>query len=455
MPHKIDILIVSASPCPQELQKITTALERAGIRHQHSTYQQLSTALKTPTNYDVLLFNAKELETAAQIAMCFKLAEKIKTNPNTNHIRLICHALEPHLMPTGIDHHFDDLLFGTPEIPALISRLQAQTRLNTIQAELNRRQKISENYDHPAPVNPKLNKTIDNAKILITGRPNGYTALEETLSPLFTLIGTLSLDTALDYLNRDTFDMVIINGGKIPTRFFEFVETVRKRSNLYTLPILLVAHPDKLKSCHIAYETGITDIIDSPVNKTELVLRTKSLIHENRFRSAIAKTYLSARHIPTNDALTGLYTFSFYREHLDQIIKHHHTSNRTFTLITIAIDNLTQINEKFGFAAGDKVLRQVSDILMTVIRSEDLACRITGRKFTLTLPNTTKTHAETVLGRIEGILKQTEFMCEMNSKPITIELLAKIVESNRESTAKAFFNRQGTLFRKTGKFIVA
>ena len=455
MQPNLDILIVTANQQSAERQKISRALNSAAMNHQHCTYQELSQALQTPEHFDTILFSAKDLTSLTQITTCFQLAKKIKANPNTNHIRLLCIELDPNTMPETDDIAFDDILFGTIEPPALLSRIQAQTRLNTIQAELNRRQAIAEIYDCPAQPNPDLQETIENAKILITGRPNGYAILEETLSPISTLIGILSLSTAMDYLKREPFDLLLINGGKMPTRFFQFVETIRQQSTLFNLPILLVAYPDKLKSSHIAYQAGITDILDSPINKTELTLRTKSLIREKRFRTAITKTYLEARHIPTNDALTGLYTFSFYRAHLDQTIKHHKATNRTFTLITLAIENLSIINESHGFAAGDKLLRQVSDILMSVIRGEDLACRISGRKFTLTLPNTTKTHAENVLSRIEGILTQTEFICEINSKPMTLDLSTNILESAGETTAQEFFNSKSAHFRSTGKFLVA
>lgn len=319
--------------------------------------------------------------------------------------------------------------------------MKAQIRLNTMQAEFNRRLTIAENYECEPLINNPLRDKIENASILITGRPNGYSIIEETLAPIGTLIGTLSQKTAEEYLNRQSFDMVIINGGKQPTSFFNFVKEIRNKTSLITLPILLVAHASKLSNSHIAYEAGFTDIIDAPVNSNELILRTTSLIKEHRFRTSMAQRYLSARHIPTNDALTGLYTYSFYREHLDQLIQDHNKSERRFTLIMISIENINHINNKYGFAAGDKVLAQVSEILMSIIRGEDLASRIAGHKFCLTLPDTNVEHAVAVLKRVEGILKQTEFICQTDSSPISIELSAEIIESNGESSAKALFNR--------------
>jgi len=440
MADKTEILLVSSGQNGQD--KLITALSQAELNVQTCQFKTLAQTLSQKSNFDILVFNIATLTTQDQLSTCLTLAEKIKHNCATKNIRLLCIGIDQTLMQDQQNHDFDDLIFGDIRIPSVVARVKAQIRLNTMQSELNRRLHIAERYQCEALINNQLNQPIKEASILVTGRPNGYSVIEETLSANCTLIGTLSLETAKDYLNRQPFDMVIINGGRMPTRFLPFVEQIKKNPQLFTLPILLVAYPSKLTDSHIAYEAGITDIIGAPVNRNELLLRTTSLIREWRFRSAMAQSYLSARHIPTNDALTGLYTYSFYREHLDQIIKDHSQTKRTFTLITIAIENMSDINTQYGYMAGDQVLSQISEILMTMIRGEDLAARISGNKFVLTLPDTSADHASKVLKRIESILKQTEFMGTTGGAPITVDLAAHVLESNGDLGSDELVNLQ-------------
>jgi diguanylate cyclase (GGDEF)-like protein len=307
--------------------------------------------------------------------------------------------------------------------------------------ELNRRSAINEQYGLTQKYNRTSLVSHENSTLLVTGRPNGFSRIEETLSPIATLVGALSTQAAFDYLEREKFDILIINGGRNPARYLEFIETVRMNAELYSLPILLVAHPSKLSDSHIPYEAGVTDFIEAPINKNELVLRTKALIQEHRFRDTLAKTYLDARHIPTNDALTGLYTYSYFREHLDYLLEEYLPLNKKFSLISISIENIEEINRDYGFASGDQVLRQVSEILMTINRGEDLLSRISGRKFVLTLPNTNQKQAINVVQRVEGILKQTKFICESDCTPMTVNLNAEITEYDGEQSADEFLKK--------------
>ena len=449
MTEKTDILLVSFEQTAQD--KLITALNKSGLNVRMCQFKTLAQTLQQQVNFDILVFNIAKLKTQDQLDSCLMLAQKIKLNPATKNIRLLCIGIDQALMQDLQSHDFDDLIFGEICIPSILSRVKAQIRLNTMQSELNRRLFIAEKYQCEALINNQLSQPVKEASILVTGRPNGYSVIEETLSPNCTLIGTLSLETAKDYLNRQAFDMVIINGGRMPTRFLSFVEQIKKNPQWYTLPVLLVAYPSKLTDSHITYEAGITDIIEAPVNRNELLLRTTSLIKEWRFRTAMAQSYLSARHIPTNDALTGLYTYSFYREHLDQIIQDHTQTQRTFTLITIAIENLPQINAEYGFMTGDQVLSQVSEILMTMIRGEDLAARISGRTFALTLPDTTADHASKVLKRIEAILKQTKFMGITGGPSITVDLAAHVLESNGETKSDELIKLQTLPLKKSIK----
>lgn len=443
MTFKNKVILVGSGQIRQE--KLSAAIAQPGFSVIETTFSNLAQALKSVNPSDIMIFNIEDINELISFDQYNKLAGTIKSNPATASVRIIMAGINIHLLEEPANHNFDDLLFGSVRIPSIISRLKAQTRLNTMQAEFNRRIAINEKYNITSPFKHELQSNFNNATLLVTGRPNGYSRIEETLSPFVTLTGALSEKAAMDYLDRQRFDMLIINGGRNPTRFLEFVQQIRKNTAHYTLPILLVAHPSKLSDSHIAYETGITDIIEAPVNKNELVLRVNALVKERRFISAMAKTYLEARHSPTNDSLTGLYTYSYFREHLDALIQDHFESERKFTLLTIIIENIETINEKYGFSIGDKVLKQVSEILMSANRGEDLLSRISGRKFVLTLPDTNASQAINIVQRVEGILKQTQFICDTDCTPMTVTVTAQITESNGETSAKDLLTKQTTV----------
>ncbi len=70
-------------------------------------------------------------------------------------------------------------------------------------------------------------------------------------------------------------------------------------------------------------------------------------------------------------------------------LQHYLTENnrRKYSVLMIDIDNFKLINDTFGHAAGDAILRHFTDIVNGIIRSEDIAGRLGGDEFVIVVPN--------------------------------------------------------------------
>lgn len=79
-----------------------------------------------------------------------------------------------------------------------------------------------------------------------------------------------------------------------------------------------------------------------------------------------------------------------YRRESD-LVEHAVSPNNSILLIDM--DKFKQINDECGHEAGDDVLRQFGDILLSGTRKEDLAARWAGDEFILILPETTEANA--------------------------------------------------------------
>lgn len=120
--------------------------------------------------------------------------------------------------------------------------------------------------------------------------------------------------------------------------------------------------------------------------------------------------YLSA-----HDALTGLYNRHYFEEELKRLQK-----SRLFPLsiIMIDVDDMKLVNDKYGHASGDLLLKNTADILRTVFRAEDVIARIGGDEFAVILPNADEATAEEALSRITTLLsKKAE-----QKRPVKISL---------------------------------
>jgi diguanylate cyclase (GGDEF)-like protein/PAS domain S-box-containing protein len=86
------------------------------------------------------------------------------------------------------------------------------------------------------------------------------------------------------------------------------------------------------------------------------------------------------------DLLTGLFNRRFMIESLEREIKRAERNQTQVGIIMADIDHFKQFNDKYGHAAGDKVLTQMGGFFKAGLRGSDVACRYGGEEFVFFLP---------------------------------------------------------------------
>jgi diguanylate cyclase (GGDEF)-like protein len=101
-----------------------------------------------------------------------------------------------------------------------------------------------------------------------------------------------------------------------------------------------------------------------------------------------AKLYEEALQLAERDPLTGLFNHRGIHRRLAGEALRAQQGDYDLSLIMIDLDDFKVLNDTYGHAAGDSVLRQVSDAIRAVLRHADLAGRVGGDEILLVLPNT-------------------------------------------------------------------
>jgi diguanylate cyclase (GGDEF)-like protein len=93
------------------------------------------------------------------------------------------------------------------------------------------------------------------------------------------------------------------------------------------------------------------------------------------------------------DELTGLQNRRFLEEMLPRMVAHAERRGASIAVLMLDLDHFKQVNDRYGHATGDAVLREVGALLLTRLRRMDMACRYGGEELLVLMPDCSATEA--------------------------------------------------------------
>lgn len=118
------------------------------------------------------------------------------------------------------------------------------------------------------------------------------------------------------------------------------------------------------------------------------------------------------KHHATYDTLTNLPNRFYGYSKLEYAIAKAHVTKKKLAVLFLDVDEFKQINDSLGHAAGDLLLKAVSERYLSVIRQTDTIARLGGDEFMIVLENLTH------LSDVERIAKKCKDVC---LQPVVIE----------------------------------
>jgi diguanylate cyclase (GGDEF)-like protein len=119
-----------------------------------------------------------------------------------------------------------------------------------------------------------------------------------------------------------------------------------------------------------------------------------------RLRRAHALQRVLAR----QDALTGLANTREFIERSQGVIAASRRHGRPFTLAYIDLDRFKRVNDVWGHAEGDRLLKAAAELMVTTVRSTDVVARLGGDEFAILMPEADLERARMSLARVAAAL---------------------------------------------------
>lgn len=119
----------------------------------------------------------------------------------------------------------------------------------------------------------------------------------------------------------------------------------------------------------------------------------------NRVFAENEATHMIVKHQAEHDPLTDLLN----RGSFDKALKFHDDGKHDFALILADVDLFKSVNDTYGHAVGDQVLKRVSSLLQVAFRNTDFVCRIGGDEFAIVMADVTSDLQYTIQEKIDFV----------------------------------------------------
>ncbi len=122
------------------------------------------------------------------------------------------------------------------------------------------------------------------------------------------------------------------------------------------------------------------------------------------------------------DGLTQINNKRYFVDCLEREIARSTRHHRELSVVMIDLDHFKAVNDTHGHLAGDRVLRQVAELVKARVRREDVLARFGGEEFALLLPETSLDEAVRFVEKIQALVEETVFSFDDEEIRVTVSI---------------------------------
>jgi two-component system cell cycle response regulator len=192
-------------------------------------------------------------------------------------------------------------------------------------------------------------------------------------------------DEAIEKLKHNSFHIVLTDMMMPNMDGMELLKHIN--ANYPSIKVIVVTGYDRTFTYTDVIRAGASDFVSKPFNTDELEAKINRIVREIKLLSQLELLSIS-------DGLTGLYNRRYFDTKIFEEARRAHRQSHNLFLAVIDVDNLKEMNDKYGHLAGDKLLKSVGDIIKHCIRENvDWPFRYGGDEFCVILTQVSREQA--------------------------------------------------------------
>lgn len=240
------------------------------------------------------------------------------------------------------------------------------------------------------------------AKILtVDDDPQIRLVLKALLEPWGLQVTSLEDPTQFwEVLKTSQPDLVMLDVQMPEIDGIELCQAIRSDPQWSWLPVLFLTGRTDAETMYRVFEVGADDYISKPIVAAELV---------NRILNRLERTRLLRSQVEI-DPITGVTNRQQGTQELEKLLELAKHTSQPVCLAVLDVDQLDQVNLHYGYAGGEKALRQVGQLLKQKLRQEDVVIRWGGAEFMVGMYGMTQTDGVEWLAEILETLRSLSIL---------------------------------------------
>ncbi|MBW4672162.1 MAG: response regulator [Cyanomargarita calcarea GSE-NOS-MK-12-04C] len=244
-----------------------------------------------------------------------------------------------------------------------------------------------------------------------------------------------------DELEAVTPDLVVLDIQMPDIDGIELCQMLRNDSRWAWLPIVFLTGQRDAETIQKVFAAGADDYVSKPIVAPELITRIFNRLERTRLLREYAEI----------EPLTGLPNRHRSSEDLSKFLQIAKQYQQPFCLAVITLDNLTQINRKFGHQLGDQMLRRLAHLLRQELRNEDIVARWDGAEFIVGMYGMNRSDGVEWLAEVLELLRQIKL--ESDAQLIQMSFSSGVTQYPLDgSDIQTLYQVAGEVLEKARKF---
>lgn len=197
--------------------------------------------------------------------------------------------------------------------------------------------------------------------------------LSAILTPQYKILEAGNGQEALDVLkqHKDVISLILLDIVMPVMDGYTFLSKLKEDPECASIPVIVTTQSDSESDEVAALSHGATDFVPKPYRPQVILHRVASIINLRETAAMINQFQY--------DRLTGLYSKEFFYRKVKELFIQH--PEREYDIVCSDIENFKLINDILGVPAGDRLLRGVADMYISMVGERGICGRFNADQF--------------------------------------------------------------------------